>query len=325
MPHPPRYDKPGRWFHVMNRGMSRRTVFETRRDIRYFLSRVAYAVRRGEIEVHSFCIMTTHFHLLVRSPVGKLADAMRRIQGEYVCWFNRPRVRDGSLCRGRYLSKLVMSLMYRSICVRYIDYNPVKAGLAKKPSDYPHGSAARFARKKPPPWLCGDWVLRSKGSEDASSEKEPTEAELEFMRQRIAARPREDDPLDDLVRAAPSFVRRWMVRQAQLADGTRPGLPCVPASTVMSVARRLQDRGRIWWYRTPSGRRRDAWRVATAGLLRHLAAQTHHAITERMGTSMSITARSLAKHAELCETPDYATRLGRVGMLCMRTAFPDAK
>ena len=65
MPRLPRRDAPGRWFHVMNRGIARRTVFESREDVRYFLSRVARAVRRGEIEVHSFCIMATHFHLLV--------------------------------------------------------------------------------------------------------------------------------------------------------------------------------------------------------------------------------------------------------------------
>ena len=63
--------------------------------MRYFLSRVARAVRRGEIEVHSFCIMATHFHLLVRSPTGRLSEAMRRIQNEYVRYFNRKRRRDG--------------------------------------------------------------------------------------------------------------------------------------------------------------------------------------------------------------------------------------
>ena len=49
MPRSPRFDSAGRWFHVMNRGLARRTIFENRRDVRYFLSRLAYAVRRGEL------------------------------------------------------------------------------------------------------------------------------------------------------------------------------------------------------------------------------------------------------------------------------------
>lgn len=68
----------------MNRGIARRTLFEGREDIRFFLSRLARSVRRGQLEIHAFCVLTTHFHLLVRSPVGELSTVMRQVQLDYV-------------------------------------------------------------------------------------------------------------------------------------------------------------------------------------------------------------------------------------------------
>ena len=68
--------------------------------------------------------MTTHFHLLVRSPVAQLSDAMRRVQREYSRAFNRRRRRDGALARGRFTSKRARSLEYRRTLVRHIDANP---------------------------------------------------------------------------------------------------------------------------------------------------------------------------------------------------------
>ncbi len=101
----------------MNRGIARRTLFETGRDCRYFLFRVARSVRRCELEVHALCLMTTHYHMHVRSPRAALASAMQRIQNEYVRWFNRSRRRDGTLYRGRFCSRPVRTIAYRPATV----------------------------------------------------------------------------------------------------------------------------------------------------------------------------------------------------------------
>ena len=69
-----RHDGPGVWHHVANRGIARRSVFEVSADVRFFLSRLARAYRKGLLEIHGYCMMITHFHLLVRSPVGQLSD-----------------------------------------------------------------------------------------------------------------------------------------------------------------------------------------------------------------------------------------------------------
>ena len=97
----PRQDDPGTWHHVFQRGIAKRTMFEAKLDIRYFLACVARAVRAGLIEVHAFCVLVNHFHLLLRSRIGRLSDAMQQIQSRYVRMFNRRRKRDGPLIRAR--------------------------------------------------------------------------------------------------------------------------------------------------------------------------------------------------------------------------------
>lgn len=71
----PRGDDPGSWHHVFNRAIARRTMFERHEDFRCFLLQLACAVRRGDLEVHAYALMGTHYHLLVRSPEGRLAES----------------------------------------------------------------------------------------------------------------------------------------------------------------------------------------------------------------------------------------------------------
>ncbi len=154
----PRGDSPDSWHHVINRGLAKRPLFETRADIRYFLSRLAREVRAGRIEVHSWCVLTTHFHLLIRSPVGELSEAMRLVQNAYSRWFNRRQKRDGALIRGRFFSKPVTSLQYRLQLVRYIDANPITARLVTRVGQYPYGSAHQYVHGHGPRWLTRQWV-----------------------------------------------------------------------------------------------------------------------------------------------------------------------
>ena len=100
-----RNDRPGAAFHVMNRGIARRTIFDSPADYRFFLACLARAVRRKEIEVLAYALLRTHFHLFVRS-LGGLSQAMQRIQLRHVRRFNRLHRRDGPLLRNRFRSTL---------------------------------------------------------------------------------------------------------------------------------------------------------------------------------------------------------------------------
>ena len=157
----------------MNRGLARRAMFENDADVRYFLSGLARAVRRGDLEVHAWCVLATHFHLLVRSPRARLSAALQQIQNRYVRYFNRDRRRDGALVRGRFLSRPVDSLRYRRLLVGYIDANPVRAGLCRDARDYRWCSAHQYAHRDGPPWLYRAWVEAVVAEASASGRFEP--------------------------------------------------------------------------------------------------------------------------------------------------------
>lgn len=228
----PRDDEPGAWHHVTNRALARRPLFEDQHDLRFFLSRLAREVRRGRLQVHAWCLMTTHFHLLVRSPTGQLAEAMRCVQNEYARHFNRRHRRDGTLLRGRFWSKRVRGLEYRRILVRYIDANPVAGGLCSHPWDYTWGSARDYVAERPRRWLSTEWIgprleprlARGLSRIEAYRECFPPQSSP-FIRwlletQNHAALRSEND----LVLDAPERILGWMRRKASLADGTTPGL-----------------------------------------------------------------------------------------------------
>ena len=164
----------------MNRGIARRPVFEGREDVRAFLACVAVGVRSRRVEVHAYVLMTTHFHLAIRSVTGELSLAMQRIQNRYVRWFNRKRRRDGPLFRGRFRSKLVDTDEHWGTLVRYIDQNPVEAGLVRHPAEYPYGSAAHYARRSGPVWLSRGELERTVMRTLGKAVYEPTDYDRVF-------------------------------------------------------------------------------------------------------------------------------------------------
>jgi len=307
----------------MNRGIARRTLFETERDIRYFLSRVARTVREGQLEVHAFCVMTTHFHMLVRSPPGELAEAMQRIQNEYVRSFNRSRRRDGTLYRGRYRSRPVRTLAYQHLLVRYIDANPVGAGLTPDPRLYPHGSARWYARENGPIWLERKWI-ESRTREVGGGERYRPEdyvrvfggsvgAALDRLVQRRLELPaKAEDPLDELLGAATDHVARWLQRKAALADGTDIGLPVGDGASVQELVGRVRRAQGEWTVRC-SQKATDAWPQVLVALLRDLCAATFSEAGARAGVTEGGAWKLYRRHRDcIAAGGDYASRVAEL-------------
>ena len=319
-----RQDEPGTWHHVMNRGIARRTLFEGAADVRFFLSQLARAVRRGEIEIHAFAVLTTHYHLLARSPAGALALAMQQAQTKYSRRFNRGRKRDGALVRGRHTSRVVDSIEYRRALVRYIDANPVEARLCSRPSEYPFGSARAYATGRGPPWLETSWIVAEVCGSEALDAYDPAAYASAFplagrgVGALVAARcgsPALTDELDDLVGAAPERVRAWMVRKAKLADGTLPGLPMVDEQTVADLIGGLESAA---WVVRPSRRQRDGWQLARTALARDLCGASFGRIAQAARTSTAAACRDYHLHCRLLRADaEYAQRVAELAALAL--------
>jgi REP element-mobilizing transposase RayT len=315
----------------MNRGIARRTVFEDVRDIRYFLSCLAREVRAGTLEVHAYSILTTHFHLLVRSPEGELGPAMGRVLNKYVRYFNRGRRRDGALFRGRFRSRPVTTEAYQRLLVRYIDFNPVEAGLVDHPFDYPHGSARHHVRSIRPRWLERTWIRDSSGQPDgagiveafryANAFGEPlTEGMRNVVDRRMANASKAPDPLDELLRAAPSSVLDWMRRKAALADGTAIG---IPVCDVLDVRRavEMQRNGLAWTVQSAhGGRPKDVWLLIENALLRDLSASTCREISSVLAKTASWSADAYRMHRTMLAEAPYAEAASRAAAKALELA-----
>lgn len=313
----PRGDDPGSWHHVFNRAIARRTMFERHEDFRCFLLQLACAVRRGDLEVHAYALVGTHYHLLVRSPEGRLAESMHRIQMGYSRAFNRTRKRDGPLVRSRYRSKPVLSLRYQRVLVAYIDGNPVSAGLGDDAAAYPYGSARHYARLRGPPWLERSWIEAEVRDRLALTSYEPARyadlfrPNLDPAVARWVARrffsTRIDDSLDDLVGSAPGRVLDWMQRKARLADGTQAGLALVPQEILDRV---VAGRRNGEWLVRNGASERDGWRLARIGLARDLCGSRLDELAGREGLACSSVSKLHGIHGRLLlESAEYAARI----------------
>jgi putative transposase len=160
MPRPLRTDFPGAWHHVMNRGADHREIFEHDVDYDVFLDALALASDRSSLEVHAYCLMTNHFHLLVRSLEGQLASGMQYLVGRFTRLINLRVGRDGPLFRGRYASIPVKSDGQLVQTCRYIHRNPVSAGMTSTPEGWRWSSAAAYVGTvQSCPWLKTDFIL----------------------------------------------------------------------------------------------------------------------------------------------------------------------
>jgi putative transposase len=125
-----------------------------------FLDYIAKAVDRFGIKVHTYCLMTNHYHFLIETPDANLSRAIQWINVSYAAYFNRKRHRRGHLFQGRFKSILVDADEYLKHLSRYIHLNPLRAQMVEHLLSYTWSSYPAFVGKtKAPDWLEMDWLL----------------------------------------------------------------------------------------------------------------------------------------------------------------------
>lgn len=332
MSRPPRGDGPDTWHHVMNRGLARRTIFENDADIRFYMSRLARAVKRDAIEVHAFTFLPTHFHLLIRSLRGELSQSMMWIQNQYVRWFNRRRKRDGPLFRGRFWSNRITSMNYWRVVVHYIDNNAVDAHIAGRSDQYPYCSAHYYTKALGPTWMTRKTIeeevtaaMRSPKylPEDYlavfGQEASPDQSWLVERRMKQFAPGK--DPLDYLVKSAPPAVRRWMIRKATLADGKWREYVVASPKTLKAVMASFINRDPEWKVK-PNGVDRSGWKIMMIGLLRNVSGLRLFEISRRAEVTDSSVSRALIDHKNLMmSNDDYSQRATLILQETLKAAF----
>lgn len=135
--------------HVIQRGNDRQAIFREPGDQERLLALLGEYASREKVAVHSYVLMGNHFHLLLTPQTQTGVPRMMQGVGRtYVQYFNRRYRRTGTLWEGRYRATTVQTDRYCLACMAYIDLNPVRAGIVRRPEDYTWSSYAHYRGTK---------------------------------------------------------------------------------------------------------------------------------------------------------------------------------
>ena len=153
--------------HVILRGIDRGAIFFAEDDYRSFLATLREVSAAKSVGVHAYVLMTNHIHLLMTADRNKGVSAlMKRLGQRYVQRVNRVYHRTGGLFEGRFRSSLIEADPYLLACQRYIELNPVRAGMAQSPGEYPWSSHHANAFGVPDPVVSPHALYRALATSD---------------------------------------------------------------------------------------------------------------------------------------------------------------
>jgi putative transposase len=154
MVRPLRIEYPGAVYHVTSRGDRREPIAKDDTDRAMFLDVLGQALQRFDAQAWGYCLMGNHYHLVLHTREANLSRLMRQINGVYTQSFNRRHGLTGHLFQGRFKAILVDSDSYLLEVCRYVDLNPVRAQMVKRPDAYAWSSYRALAGMAPcAPWL----------------------------------------------------------------------------------------------------------------------------------------------------------------------------
>lgn len=147
MPRLPRLDVKGN-YHIVNRGVDKRAVYKDEEDFHHFLELLCSASLIYDVKVHSYVLMSNHYHLLIETSQENLSKYMKHINAYYAMYFNKKYKRSGHLWQGRFKSWFVTDEAYLYALVAYIEYNPIKAKMIKELGEYKYSSYRAFSEQE---------------------------------------------------------------------------------------------------------------------------------------------------------------------------------
>jgi len=163
MGYPLRPNVPGAYLHVGARGTNKEPIFFDDTDRRTFLALLERTTARQQWVILAYCLMTTHYHFVLRTLEAGLSAAMQLINGHYARSFNRRHERWGHLFGERFGSTFVQTQEHLLTCLRYVYLNPLDEPTCRHPADWPWSSYANAIAGRPDPLADTHELLRLVG------------------------------------------------------------------------------------------------------------------------------------------------------------------
>ncbi len=143
MARPIRIHLPDLVYHILNRGNNRQTIFLENQDFLHYLEILERYKNKYHFKIFAYCIMSNHIHLVLRtSSDGTISDIMKAITIAHTRHYHYKYDTSGHVWQGRFRSPIVSTDQYLLTLMRYIEQNPVRAGIVDHPGKYPFSSYA---------------------------------------------------------------------------------------------------------------------------------------------------------------------------------------
>jgi putative transposase len=257
---PLRIEFPGAVYHVTSRGGRRERIFVDDVDRLTLLSVVEQGMERYEAEVLVYCLMGNHYHFVLHTRSGNLSLLMRHINGVYTQRFNRRHGLVGHLFQGRFKAVLVDRDAYLLEVCRYVELNPVRAGIVADAAAWPWSSfCAHAGLADAPPWLDVPGLHAYMLGREAATPSDVAEAQGRYVRWVAAGRTVRlwEQALNHQVFLGDdAFVQRMQALMSA-SDAASPAIPTPQRTSPLSFAdwlRQTGDRDRaLWLAHTKSG------------------------------------------------------------------------
>lgn len=170
----------GALYHVTSRGDRREDIYEDDTDRLGFLDVLGNVCEIHNWVCHSYCLMSNHYHLVLETVEGNLSKGMRQLNGFYSQTYNRRHQKVGHVFQGRYKAIMVEKESYLLELCRYVELNPVRAGMVHNVGDWPWSSyRAMVGGVISPSWLETDFILSSFAAKKGAAIK----AYIQFVRE----------------------------------------------------------------------------------------------------------------------------------------------
>lgn len=149
MPNTPRKVSHTGYYHVMARGINKEKTFNQTREKNHIKTILKNKLNKYAVEIHAYCIMSNHLHLIIKAEVEELSMFMARTLADYAEYYNYKHERNGHVFQNRFKSECIENESYYLACLRYIHLNPVKAQITSDFMKYKYSSIQEFCSESP--------------------------------------------------------------------------------------------------------------------------------------------------------------------------------
>lgn len=154
MPRQPRKGSGSGFYHFISRGVAKRQIFHTEEDRSRYKGLLKEYKLKFNISIIHYCLMTNHAHFVLKSPdLESLSRFGYYVQRRYAIYYQKKYEWKDQVFRNRFRSIPIEDEAYLLDCGRYLDRNPIEAGMVSDPKDYPHSSFNYYAYGSPDPLI----------------------------------------------------------------------------------------------------------------------------------------------------------------------------